>query len=141
MLNELARSQWALTILRIFLGITFIAHGSQKVFGWFGGSGLSGFVGWLAHSFQIPAIIGYIAAYSELIAGLLLLFGIFPEFGAFLIICIMIAAIYLVHAEKGFFIMQGGYEYSLCLLIVAVAIIIGGPGKLALWDGKFFEWL
>jgi putative oxidoreductase len=126
-------SEWALTIVRVLLGTIFIAHGSQKVFGWFGGSGLEGFTAWLINT-NVPPMIAYLAPFFELIGGTLLVLGFCAELGALLIIPVMIAAIYLVHWQNGFFSQHGGYEYALCLLVLAIAILIGGPGKLALWD-------
>lgn len=96
------RCEWALTIVRIMLGIIFIAHGAQKVLGLFGGSGLQGFVQWSA-TLGIPSWLAYCAAISELIAGILLVLGIASEIGALLVIGIMFGAIYFVHLKNGFF--------------------------------------
>jgi putative oxidoreductase len=129
---------WGLTIVRVTLGTIFIAHGSQKVFGWFGGPGLESFVGW-ASSFGIPGWLGYLAAFAELIGGCLLLTGIAAEIGALLVIPVMIGAVVIVHWKQGYFAQNGGFEYPLNLLLFALAIVVGGPGKLALWD-LFLEW-
>ncbi len=137
MCNNINRSQWALTLVRIILGVIFIVHGGQKTLGWFGGPGLEGFAGWLGGSFAIPSYLAYTAAWSEFIGGWLLLLGLFAELGALLVIPITVGAIYLVHADKGFFIQNGGYEYVLTLLVLAISIIIGGPGRLALWGYCF----
>ncbi len=126
------RCEWALTIVRIMLGIIFIAHGAQKVLGLFGGSGLQGFVQWSA-TLGIPSWLAYCAAISELIAGILLVLGIASEIGALLVIGIMFGAIYFVHLKNGFFTQNGGYEYALSLLVFASAVLIGGPGKAYLW--------
>lgn len=131
-LHKMQDCQWALTLIRIFLGIVFFAHGSQKVLGWFGGHGLQPFVSWLG-TLGVPAVLGYAAAFFEFVGACLLLLGAASELGAFMVGCSMIGAIYLVHADKGFFVTNSGYEYALTLLILSLAIIIGGPGKLALW--------
>lgn len=132
MCNNPARAEWALTILRIMLGCIFIAHGGQKVLGLFGGPGLEGFVQW-ATSQGIPTVLAYLGAFAEFIGGLLLLSGIAAELGALLTIPVMLGAIIYVHWPHGFFIQNGGFEYVLSLIISALVIIIGGPGKLALW--------
>lgn len=132
MMAIIDRCQWGLTIVRILLGFIFIMHGSQKTLGWFGGSGLEGFTGWLETQ-GISYYMSFTAAWFEFIGGWLLLLGIFAELGALLVIPVMAGAIYLVHAPKGFFVQHGGFEYALTLLVLAIAIIVGGPGKLALW--------
>lgn len=132
MCNDTDRAEWALTILRLTLGIIFIAHGGQKVLGLFGGPGLAGFVHWAA-GLGISAPLAYLAAFAELIGGLLLFFGIAAELGALMTIPVMIGAIIYVHWPHGFFIQNGGFEYVLSLILGAVAIIVGGPGKFALW--------
>lgn len=128
----------ALTIVRLLLGITFILHGSQKVLGLFGGSGLAGFASYVA-TLGYPAWLGYMASFNEFFGGLLLVLGIVPELGAALIIPVMLVAIFNVHFSKGFFSHQGGYEYALNLLILALVVIIGGAGKWTLFD-YFQKW-
>ena len=95
------RCELALFIVRIMLGVIFIAHGAQKVLGAFRGPGLDGFVQWSA-TIGIPGWLAYAAAFAELIAGILLFFGIASEFGALLVIGVMAGAIWFVHFDKGF---------------------------------------
>ena len=130
-MNSAARAQWALTLIRLMLGIIFLAHGSQKVFGLFGGSGLTAFVTW-AKTLGVPPLLGYLAAIGEFVAGALLLLGIYAELGALLGLALMVGALYLVHAPKGFFIQHGGYEYVLTLMVSLSALIIAGPGNATL---------
>jgi putative oxidoreductase len=127
--------QWAACMLRIQLGIVFILHGSQKVFGILGGPGMPGFIQW-SSTLGLPAALAYAAAYAELIGGLLLFFGILAELGALMVIPVMLGAIFLVHWKNGFFIQNSGYEYCLLLIVVAVAIMLLGPGKLALYNPR-----
>ena len=134
-MNNAKQAQLGLTLVRIMLGIVFIAHGGQKVLGLFGGPGLEGFVSWVG-TFGVPAYLGYIAAFAELIGGILLLFGIYAELGALMVIGVMAGAIYFVHLPHVFFIQNGGYEYVLSLIVSSVAIIIGGAGTLALYPLK-----
>jgi len=123
----------ALFLVRLVLGSTFILHGMQLVFGWLGGPGLTGFSKWLG-TLGIPAILAYAGAFSELIGGLLVLLGIYTEFGALLIAATMMTAICLVHLKKGYFSQNGGFEYPLNLMILCLALIIGGSGSWTVWD-------
>lgn len=100
-----------------------MAHGSQKVFGLFGGPGLQGFAQWAA-TVGIPFWLAYIASFSELLGGVLLLFTTTAPFGALLTTCVMIGAIWFVHLYNGFFSQNDGFEYPLLLLIISIAIII-----------------
>lgn len=127
------RAQWGLFIVRVMLGIVFIAHGSQKVLGLFGGTGLEGFVKWIG-GYGVPSWLAYLGAFSEFTGGILLLLGIAAELGALLVIPVMIGAVTLVHWGHGFFVQNKGFEYPLSLIFFALAIIVGGPGKYALWD-------
>lgn len=119
---------WAISLIRLVLGAVFFLHGSQKVFGWFGGPGLEGFVKW-ASQYKISEIVAYLAAFSELIGGILLFTGIFSRLGALMVIGVMLGAIFLVHWPHGFFLEKGGYEYPLVLALCALAVLIAGPGK------------
>ncbi len=113
------------------MGVVFIAHGSQKVLGLFGGPGLSGFVSWIG-GYGIPSYLAYLAAFAELIGGALLLLGIYAELGALMVIPVMAGALILIHKSQGFFIQNNGFEYVLCLLVILFSIILAGPGYLAL---------
>lgn len=112
-----------LNIIRIATGLIFMAHGSQKVFGLFGGPGLQGFAQWAA-TVGIPGWLAYAAAFSEFIGGVLLLFCITAPLGALMTAGVMLGAIWFVHFNSGFFSQNGGFEYPLLLLIISVAIII-----------------
>ena len=124
---------WALLIDRLLVGITFVLHGSQKVFGWFGGSGIEGFANFCA-SLGFPKFLGYAAAFFEFFGGLMIACGVIPEIAAALLIPVMVVALISVHAKNGFFIQNGGYEYALNLLVLLVVIIIAGAGEFAVWD-------
>jgi putative oxidoreductase len=123
----------AIFIIRSLIGIIFILHGAQKLFGWFGGQGLQGWVNWLA-TLHVPAFLGYASAIAEFVGGLLLLFGFAAEIGALLEIGVMAGAIVLVHWPHGFFVQNNGFEYALLLMVCCLGIIIGGPGRWHLWN-------
>lgn len=127
---------WGLLVLRLVLGITFMLHGAQKLFGMFGGPGIEGFTQSVAKlGFPgPPALWAYLAAGAEFFGGLAVLLGVLTEFGAAAIAATMIVAIWKVHGQHGFFASQRGYEYNLMILAVCAALILAGPGWIALWD-------
>lgn len=121
----------ALFLIRIMIGVIFIAHGLQKTFGMFGGSGIEGFSENIAQiGFNPPLLWAWVAALSELIGGLFLIAGILPRISAFLIGVIMVVAIFRVHWQEGFF----GIEYQLLILVNCCAIMLGGAGWAALYN-------
>ena len=111
----------ALLAIRIVAGIVFVAHGSQKMFGMFGGAGLSGTV---AHM----GPIGYLVAIGEFFGGLGILIGVLPRFSAASNIVIMLGAIFTVHGKNGFFAQSSGFEYPFALIGLLLPILIAGPG-------------
>lgn len=119
--------------LRLAMGAVFMAHGAQKLFGWFGGNGLEGtgkfFEGTLGLN---PGIYWAGAAgAAEFLGGLLLLLGLFTRFGALMTGSVMVVAILLVHKDA-FFVNEGGMEFALTLLAAAVALLITGGGAASL---------
>lgn len=124
---------WALCLLRLTVGSIFIAHGGQKVLGLFGGPGLDGFVAW-AGTIGVSPLFAYLAAFAELIGGLMMFFGIAAEVGALLTIPVMIGAVFLVHWQHGYFMQNGGFEYPFNLILLALVIIIGGSGRCSLYN-------
>src|SRR5512138_2448429 len=122
---------WSLLVLRVILGIVFMAHGAQKLFGAFGGPGLAAIV-------QMMGPIGYLVTIGEFFGGLGLILGVLPRFSAASIIVIMIGAIGMVHGKVGFFMNWAGqqagegYEYHLLAIASLLPIVIAGPGRFAL---------
>lgn len=129
---------WSHLVVRIGLGVVFIAHGGQKVFGWFGGHGLRATI----TAFQgmgVPAPAAAAAAFIELFGGLGMLVGLLARPAAVGLIVIMLVAIAKVHAQHGFFInFQGvpgkghGFEFNFVLIAMALSILIGGAGVLSI---------
>lgn len=117
-------------LLRIILGVVFIVHGSQKIFGAFGGKGLGTTIGMFT-GMGIPAPLAYLDAFWEFIGGILVLAGLLTRIGSAGIAIIMIVAIARVHAPHGFFLPMG-YEYPLTLLLIAVVIFLYGGGNYSL---------
>ena len=122
-----------LLTLRVVVGLLLGAHGSQKLFGSFGGPGLKGFTGWMASMGLKPASIwGIMGALSEFGGGVLLTLGLLSPLGPLAIIGAMLMAIGLAHWSKGFWGSKGGYEYPLVLLIVSAVLGLVGPGSYSL---------
>ncbi|MDP4085420.1 MAG: DoxX family protein [Bacillota bacterium] len=123
-----------LLIVRLVIGITFVGHGAQKLFGWFGGTGLSNTGEWLESIGIKPGgeIWAILAGLFELLGGFLFAAGIYTTIGAILIIIVMIDAIFTVHAKNGYWLVNGGFEYNLVLIAIAVCISLTGPGDFVL---------
>jgi putative oxidoreductase len=109
------------------------AHGAQKLFGWFGGPGPSGFAGMMERMNLRPGWLwGAAAGLAELGGGLLLVLGLLTPVGAAAIIGAMLMAIATIHLSKGFWNTKGGYEFNLLIIAAALALGLAGPGALAL---------
>lgn len=122
---------WATVPLRLALGVIFIAHGAQKVFGAFGGRGFNAFISGAAPLGLWPSWFWMgSAALGELIGGVLVLLGLFTRVGAGTIAIIMIVAIFGVHS-KAFFLTQGGMEFALANLAMALTLLYLGGGHLS----------
>src|SRR6187399_1887153 len=130
-IRDRAAVDWSLLILRVVLGVVFMAHGAQKLFGAFGGPGLGAVV-------QMMGPIGYLVSIGEFFGGLGLVVGFLSRFSAASIIVIMLGAIGMVHGKVGFFMNwmgnQGGegFEYHLLAIAILLVILIAGPGRYAL---------
>ena len=122
-----------LLVLRGVVGLVFVGHGAQKAFGAFGGPGLAGATGFIGSLGLRPARFwAALAAYGELGAGVLFLLGLLTPLAGLLVVATMAVAIAKVHAPKGFFAQNGGYEYNLVLAAAAVAVATLGPGAFSL---------
>ncbi len=124
--------QWATIPLRMALGLIFMAHGGQKLFGWLGGKGLEGTAGFFAMKLGLaPGMFwAALAGLGEFGGGLLVLLGLFTRLGAFSIGIVMLVAVFKVH--WGAFFMPTGIEYAASLFATAVALLIVGGGKFSL---------
>ena len=124
---------WVTVPLRLALGLIFIGHGAQKVFGAFGGPGWSKIISVpTPFSFLRPSWLWMAgAAVSELIGGIFVLTGLLTRVGAFLILCVMLTAMFGVHLKGGFFL-PSGIEYTVALAGVCLALLIAGGGQASL---------
>jgi putative oxidoreductase len=108
------------------------AHGSQKLFGWFGGHGPRGTAGFFGSlGFRPPLAMAVTAGISEA-AGVALALGFLTPFAALALASVMIVAIASVHWKNGFWAGSGGYEFNLLIWTVAVAIAATGPGRFSI---------
>lgn len=124
---------WASLVLRLGLGVMFMAHGLQKTFGLFSGPGMQGFRQMLAGLGFVPAgFWAYLGAYTELLGGAFLILGLFTRGSAALLLVFMLVAILKVHLSKGFFLSSGGFEYPFIIICSLAALLILGGGNFAL---------
>ena len=119
--------------LRIPVGIIFLAHGAQKLFGAFGGYGLEGTGQWMASIGLAPGfIMALLAGSAEFFGGLFLILGLLTRPSAIVLAITMIVAIFAVHFENGLFMSNNGYEFGLALLAASVSLAFTGAGKAAI---------
>ncbi|TWD93385.1 putative oxidoreductase [Neobacillus bataviensis] len=121
-----------LLIIRLVVGILFIGHGAQKLFGWFGGYGLKGTGGWFDSIGMKPGItMALLAGLAELVGGVLFALGLLTPLAGIIIAGTMVMAILKVHGPNGLWATANGYEYNLTLLAIAIGIALIGPGQYA----------
>lgn len=119
--------------LRIPVGIIFVAHGAQKLFGAFGGYGLEGTGQFFASVGLNPGtLMALLAGAAEFFGGLALILGLLVRPAAAALAFAMLVAIVAVHIGKGFFLDKGGYEYALALFAASVSLLFSGGGRFSL---------
>tara|TARA_R110002167_G_scaffold81124_1_gene222399 strand:- start:437 stop:883 length:447 start_codon:yes stop_codon:yes gene_type:complete len=118
--------------LRIPIGIIFMAHGAQKLFGAFGGYGLEGTGQWMASIGLEPGyLMALMAGSAEFFGGLFILLGLLTRPAAAVLTLTMIIAIASVHLANGLFMANNGYEFGLALLAASVSLLLSGSGKIS----------
>ena len=118
-----------LLILRLVVGFTMAGHGAQKLFGWWGGPGMTGWTEIVTRLRIRPAATwAWIAALSEFGGGLLLALGLLSPLGSLAVAGAMLVAIATVHWPNGFWNVKRGYEFNLTLLASVTALALAGPG-------------
>jgi putative oxidoreductase len=134
-------ADFAPTVARVMLGIVMFPHGAQKLFGWFGGYGWEGTMGFMMDQIGLPAPFAAGLILLESIGSVLLLLGLFTRPIALGFIGIMLGAIFSVHAQFGFFMnwfgaQKGeGFEYHLLVIALAAVLVVRGGGNWSV-DGK-----
>lgn len=122
-----------LLVARIVLGLLMAAHGSQKLFGWFGGHGLAATAGYFDQmGFRPGTLFATVASATELVSGVLVLLGFLGPIGPALMIAVMIVAAVSVHWRNGLFAMTNGIEVPLLYATGAAALALTGPGAYSL---------
>jgi len=123
------------TLLRVVLGLVMFPHGAQKLFGWFGGYGWTGTMGFFTGQMHVPALFAALAIFAEFFGALGLITGLLGRVAAFGILSNMVVAIAMVHGKVGFFMNWGltagrgeGFEYHLLVIAMALVVIFKGSG-------------
>jgi putative oxidoreductase len=129
---------WAPIFARLALGIIFIAHGSQKLLGWFGGPGMSNAIQFFEQNLGIPPFLTVISIITEFFGGIAIILGLFTRLAALGLTINMLVAIYMVHLKWGFFMnwfnkpdVGHGIEYGLALIGLSLSLLVWGAGNLS----------
>ncbi|BBZ45105.1 membrane protein [Mycobacterium parmense] len=131
-----------LLIMRLGLGVVLGAHGLQKLFGWWGGSGVTAFRNSLSDvGYQHADILAYVSAGGEVVAGVLLILGLFTPLAAagalaFLINGLLATISARPHSHTFSFFLPQGHEYQITLIVLAAAVILCGPGRYGFDAGR-----
>ena len=130
---DVTTAAMGLLVARIVLGLLMAAHGSQKLFGWFGGHGLAATGGMFEHlGFRPGKMFATVAAATEFASGVLVALGLLGPIGPALIISVMIVAAASVHLPNGLFAAKNGIEVPLLYATGAAALALTGPGAYSL---------
>ena len=128
---------WAPIFSPLTLLIIFFAHGSQKLLGWFGGSGWSGTIQFFEQS-GVPPFLAGLLIITEFFGGIAIILGFFTRLAALGLTIAMLVAIFKVHLPNGFFLnwfnvpnMGHGIEYSLALIGLSLSLLVWGAGNLS----------
>jgi putative oxidoreductase len=122
-------------VARLALATVVFPHGAQKLFGWFGGYGFDGTMGFLTSQAGLPSFVALLVILIEAVAPILVLFGFLTRFAAIGILGLFIGVMTKVHLANGFFMnwygaQKGeGIEFFLLLIGLAAVLVITGGGK------------
>lgn len=127
---------------RLVLGLAMAAHGSQKLFGWFGGYGLTGTGAFFEQlGFRPGRAYAGAAAVTEIVSGLLVALGLFGPVGPALMVSVMVVAAVTVHWKGGFFAQSNGIEVPFLYAAGATGLALAGPGWYSLDAALGLTWL
>ena len=127
------RAGFGLSVVRILVGVIFMAHGAQKLFGLFGGYGLEGTGQWMESIGLAPGyLMALLSGSAEFFGGLALVVGLLARPAALALSVTLVVAIFSVHIGNGLFMSNNGYEFALALLAGTVAVMIEGAGRFSL---------
>ncbi len=125
-------------LLRLSLGLVMFPHGAQKVFGWFGGHGLEGTMGFFTQKMGLPTVIALLVIAIEFFGALGLIAGFLTRLCAAGVAAVMAGAVMTVHLSNGFFMNWSGnqagegFEYHILAIGIAFALMLTGGGKFSL---------
>jgi putative oxidoreductase len=128
---------YGILLLRLVVGVAFVGHGTQKLFGWFGGYGPKGTGGFFAsQGYRAPVLMAVVAGLSEAGGGTLLALGFATPLACVMLATVMINAIASVTFKKAFML---GSELEIAYLTIAVSLAAVGPGRFSIdraigWD-------
>lgn len=129
--NAITRNDAALFAIRLMVGVVFLFHGAQKLFGSFGGHGIQGTAGWMESiGIPFPVVSATLAGATEFLGGLALVSGVGLGLLSVPLTFTMLVAAFTAHS--GFDVTSGGMEYPLTLAVVVAGLGLQGPGRLAL---------
>ena len=132
-LLDLATISAGLLVARLAVGLLMAAHGSQKLFGWFGGHGIAGTAGFFETiGFRPGRLFAIVASATEIVSGILVALGLLGPIGPALMLSVMIVAAVSVHWKNGLFAANGGIEVVLFYGAAAVALALTGFGSYSL---------
>ena len=121
---------FGLLILRLVVGLLIAGHGSQKLFGWFGGSGFAKTVGMMkSQGFKAPRLWASLGSLGEFGGGLFFALGLLTPLAAIAIVASMLMVVVKFHWSKGLWGAKGGFEYPLVLLVVTLFVGLVGAGS------------
>lgn len=138
MTNKLTQPNVDLSLLaiRVMTAIVFLFHGSQKLFGAFGGHGIEGTAGWMESiDIPFPTLSATLAGGTEFVGGIALLTGVLMRTMSLPLAFAMLVGAFTAHS--GFDVTQGGMEYPLVLAVVVLALGVSGPGRFSVGAGRF----
>ena len=131
-------NKYSWTILRVTLGIVMLAHGVQKAFGWFGGYGWEGSMGYFTGTVGLPTFLGASIILIETLAAFLLIIGFAGRVNALLVGAVILGAFFIDHLPNGFYMnwfdnQKGeGIEFDLLFLAISSFVTINGSGALSI---------
>ncbi len=144
-MSSLPLIPWALLVIRLTLGIIFIAHGGQKLFGLWGGpccastTGLAVTIQTFERNMDIPPFLTVMGAAAEFLCGIGVAVGLLTRFAAVTLAVVMVVAMIEAHLPHGFFInwqlargVGHGIEFNVALLGMSVGLLLSGPGIFSL---------
>ena len=129
-------NNWTALIIRLALAVVIFPHGAQKLFGWFGGYGYEGTMGFLTGTAGLPWVVALLVILIESIGAVLIFFGSITRVASFGLIALFVGIIIKSHIGNGFFInwanapgVGQGYEFHLLVIGMSLALLVAGGGK------------